>query len=260
MSVSVVLFRLPGGTFLCGRLKSISEKDLRLKVVELDRKNKKAILSQRAVLEEEHRQKKEALWAELAEGQTRKGTVRRLTAFGAFVDLGGIDGLLHVSEMGWGRVNKPSDVVKEGDEIEVYILKIDRDKEKISLSLKGLLDDPWESIPEKYRAGMVIEGKVIRTAPFGAFIELEPGIDGLAHISQLSVKRVNKVEDVLNVGQQVTAKITEVDPAKKRISISLKDVVTDAEKKEYETFMEQQNSDTGATIGELVNNEEDNKE
>ena len=230
--------------------------ELRLKVVETDRKNKKVVLSQRTVLDEEYRQQKEALWAELAEGQIRKGTVRRLTAFGAFVDLGGIDGLLHVSEMGWGRVNKPSDVVKEGDDIEVYVLKVDREKEKVSLSLKGLLDDPWKGIEEKYQAGKIIEGKVVRIAPFGAFIELEPGIDGLAHISQLSVKRVNKVEDVLNVGQQVTAKITEVDALKKRISLSLKDVVTDAEKEEYETYIEQQTTDTGATIGELVN--EDN--
>lgn len=228
-------------------------RELRLKVVELDRKNRKAVLSQRAVLEEEYRQQREALWNELQEGQTRRGTVRRLAAFGAFVDIGGIDGLLHVSEMGWGRVNKPSDVVSEGDEIEVYVLKADRAKEKVSLSLKGILPDPWADIPEKYHAGMVIEGKVARIAPFGAFIELEPGIDGLAHISQLSTKRVNKVEDVLSVGQQVTVKITEVDPDKKRISLSLKDVITDAEKKEYETFIEQQGQDSGATIGEMVN-------
>lgn len=242
--------------FFVEDLNQYLNKELRLKVVELDRKNKKAVLSQRAVFEEEYQRQKDALWSELEEGQTRKGTVRRLANFGAFVDLGGIDGLLHVSEMGWGRINKPSDVVQEGDEIEVYVSRIDRSKGKVSLSLKGLLEDPWNKMLDKYRAGMVIEGTVVRTAPFGAFIELEKGIDGLAHISQLSTKRVNKVEDVVNVGQQVTAKITEVDPEKKRISLSLKDVVTDAEKAEYEKIMEHQPQDV-VTIGEIL---KDNKE
>lgn len=231
---------------------------LRMKVLELDRNKKKAVLSQKVVLEEEYRQKKAALWAELAEGQTRRGVVRRLTDFGAFVDLGGVDGLLHVSEMGWGRVSKPSDVVKEGDEIEVVIIKIDSQKEKISLSLKGLLQDPWEANIDKYRSGMIIEGKVMRIAPFGAFIELEPGIEGLAHISQLAQKRVARVEDVLTVGQKVLAKIIEIEPEKKRISLSLKEIETDAEKAEYQTFLDKQPDDAGVTIGEMLR--ENNKE
>jgi 4-hydroxy-3-methylbut-2-enyl diphosphate reductase len=237
------------------------KKELRMKVLELDRKNRKAVLSQRAVLEEEQRRKKEALWAELEEGQTRKGIVRRLTDFGAFVDLGGIDGLLHVSEMGWGRVGKPSDVVKEGEELEVNIIKLDPRKQKVSLSLKGLLKSPWEAAAEKYPVGKVVEGKVVRIAPFGAFIELEPGIDGLVHISQLSTKRVAKVEDVLTTGEKVDVKVIENDPEKKRISLSLKEIVSDKEKNEYETFLERQKEGSGVTIGEILkkNNKENNK-
>jgi len=233
-------------------------KDLRLKILELDRDAKKVVLSQRVVLEEEYQQQKQALWNELAEGQVRKGVVKRLASFGAFVDLGGIDGLLHVSEMSWTHVKDPAQVVKVGDEIEVCILKVDREKEKVSLTLKQLLKSPWELAQEKYYAGMVIEGKVMRIVPFGAFIELEPGVEGLAHISQLAPKRVNKVEDVLQVGQIVKAKILEIDPEKKRISLSLKEVEADQEKAEYQAYLEQQPAqEETVTIGEAV---QENKE
>jgi len=215
-------------------------KDLRLKVLDMDRDAKKVVLSQKIVLEEEYQQQKKAIWSELAEGQTRKGTVKRLAAFGAFVDLGGVDGLLHVSEMSWTHVKDPAQIVKVGDELEVYILKIDREKEKVSLTLKQLLKSPWELAQEKYQVGQVCEGKVVRIVPFGAFIELEPGLEGLAHISQLSAKRVNKVEDVLKAGQLVKAKILEINEEKKRISLSLKEVETDTEKAEYQAYLEQQ--------------------
>lgn len=226
--------------------------ELKLVVLELDRNSKKAVLSQKKVLEKEYNKQREALWENLEEGQTKKGVVKRLTNFGAFVDIGGADGLLHVSEMGWGRINHPSEVVKEGDEIEVFVLKADKQAGKISLSLKQLLKSPWELAQEKFQAGMVVPGKVMRLAPFGAFIELEPGIEGLAHISQLSPKRVNRVEDVLSVGQQVDVKILEIDSEKKRISLSLKEVVTDAEKSEIDQYLEQQPQEEGITIGDMV--------
>ncbi len=235
-------------------LSQFLHQELRLKVLEIDRDNKKAVLSQRAVLEEEARQKKEALWESLQEGEIRPGTVKRLAAFGAFVDIGGMDGLLHVSEMGWGRINNPADVVKEGDEIEVEIIKIDRAKEKISLSLKKLIVNPWDLAMGKYRTGMIVDGKVARIAPFGAFIELEPGVEGLVHISQLASKRVSKVEDVLNAGQKVSAKIMEIDPEKKRIGLSIKEIETDAEKNEYATYLEQQDQRDTVTIGEAIKN------
>lgn len=232
--------------------------ELRLKVIELDKEKKKAVLSQRVVLEEEYREKKNATWANIAEGQTRKGIVKRLTNYGAFVDIGGVEGLLHISEMGWGRINHPSQVVKEGDEIEVYILKLDREKEKVSLGLKQLIKSPWEAAKEKYAVGMVVQGKVVRIAPFGAFVELEPGVDGLIHISQLANKRVNKVEDVVTVGQTIQAKIIDFDPDNKRISLSLKDVVSATEKNEFKEYLEQQQEETGTTIGDVLKEKEEN--
>lgn len=226
--------------------------ELRMKVLEFDKEKRKAVLSQRVVLEEEYEKVKEALWGQLQEGQTVKGTVRRLTNFGAFVDIGGIDGLLHVSEMGWNRVKHPSEVVKEGDELEVTILKVDRQKQKLSLSLKSLLKSPWQSVGEKYPVGKIVKGKVVRLAPFGAFVEVEPGIDGLVHISQISDKRVSKVEEVLTLGQTVDAKVIENDPEKKRLSLSLKEVVADKEKADYETYIDKQVESSGVTIGEIL--------
>lgn len=225
---------------------------LRMRVLELDRNARKAILSQKAVLEEEYRNAKKALWEEIQEGQTRKGKVMRIANYGAFVDLGGIDGLLHVSEMAWGHIKNPADVVAEGDEIEVYVLQVDPAKQKISLSLKGLIKNPWEAALDKYPVGAAVEGKVSRIAPFGAFIELEPGLDGLVHISQISANKVNKVDDVLKIGQAVCAKVIENDPEKKRLSLSLKEITEENKKEEYEAFLGEKTEGAGATIGDLL--------
>lgn len=211
-----------------GFVKDLNEylkKTLDFKILELNRNGKKVILSRKALLEEEYKKAKEAFWNTIEEGETRKGIVKRLTDFGAFIDIGGCDGLLHVSEMGWGKVAKPGDVVSIGDEIEVYVLKADREKEKVSLSLKKLIPNPWDLAPEKYQVGQIYTGKVMRSAPFGAFIQLEPGLEGLAHISQLAKFRVNKVEEVLAEGMEVPVKILDIDMEKKRISLSVKEAV-----------------------------------
>lgn len=226
--------------------------NLRMKVLELDKENKKAVLSQRAVLDEENQKEKEVIWQKIQEGQVLKGTVSRLASFGAFIDLGGIDGLLHISEMSWGRIENPSEVVKEGEEIEVFVLKVDREKERISLGLKQLMKSPWDKALENYKPGMIIKGSVVRLAPFGAFVELEPGVEGLVHISQVSTKRVTKIEEVLNQGQEVDAKIIDIDPERKRISLSLKDVVLDKEKAEYRAYLNKQDGDSFATIGDII--------
>ncbi len=197
--------------------------NLRMKVLEFDRRTKKAVLSQRVVLEEEHKNKLEELWSKLSEGQVYLGKVVRLTDFGAFVDIGGADGLLHLSEMSWGRTDKPSDIVSVGDEIEVSIIKIDPTKRKIALSMKALSKDPWDKADEKYQVGLTVKGKVARIAPFGAFVEIEPGLDGLVHISQLSSLRVKKVEDVLQIGQIIDVRVLDIDPTKKRMSLSMKE-------------------------------------
>ena len=198
---------------------------LQLKIVEFDPKNRKAVLSRKKVLDEEYEAKKAVLLSELAEGQTRKGVVQRITNFGAFVDLGGIDGLLHVSEMGWNRVGHPSDVVSEGDELDVYILGVDKENEKVSLGLKQLAPSPWSTAPEKYPVGSIVEGKVVRLASFGAFVEIEPGVDGLVHVSQISWERVEKPEDAISIGQIIQTKVLEVNSAEKRMSLSIKDTL-----------------------------------
>ncbi|MCL1849209.1 MAG: bifunctional 4-hydroxy-3-methylbut-2-enyl diphosphate reductase/30S ribosomal protein S1 [Clostridiales bacterium] len=211
-----------------GFVKDLSEylkKTLFFKILELNRAGRKVILSRKVLLEEEYQKAREAFWASVEEGQTRSGVVKRLTDFGAFVDIGGCDGLLHVSEMGWGKVGKPADVVSINDEIEVYVLKVDREKEKVSLSLKKLIPNPWDLASEKYQIGSIYTGKVMRGASFGAFIQLEPSLEGLAHISQLARFRVNKVEDVLVEGMEVPVKILDIDLEKRRISLSVKEAI-----------------------------------
>ena len=207
-------------------IKSFVGNTYRFKIIEFDPnpENRKIILSRRAVLEEEEKAAREQFWANIEEGQVLKGRVQRIANFGAFVDLGGVDGLLHISEMGWGRVKQPTDVVNVGDEIEVYVLSADREKGKISLSLKKLIANPWDNVAEKYPVGAVLTGKVVRIAPFGAFVALEDGVDGLVHISQIAWEHVDKVEDALSIGQEVQVKVLDVDEDRKRISLSIKDL------------------------------------
>lgn len=226
---------------------------LRLRVLELDREKKKVVLSQRVILEEEYQQKRKALWEEIKEGETRKGIVKKIMNFGAFVDIGGIDGLLHITELGWNKVNHPSEVLHEGDKIEVYVLKVDREKEKVALSLKKLAADPWQESIRKYQEGSVVQGKVVRIMPFGAFVQIEPGLEGLVHISQIAEKRINKVEDVLQVGQEINVKIVQINEEDKKIKLSMKDIVKDEEKEEITTFLnEQTEAEESVTIGDLV--------
>lgn len=204
-------------------------KTLRMKVLELDRRKNRVILSQRVVLEEEHERLKEETWATIAEGQIRHGVVKGITDFGVFVDLGGVDGLLHISELAWGRVHHPSEVVKEGDEIDVMVLRVDKEKGKISLGRKQVLPDPWDAVESKYPVGSVVSGTVTRIAPFGAFVELEPGIEGLVHISELSYERVSRPEDVVKVGDVVRAKVLRVRPAERRIALSIREADVEIE-------------------------------
>lgn len=207
-------------------IKSFVGNTYRFKIIEFDSnpENRKIILSRRALLEAEEKEAREQLWDKIAEGQILKGRVQRIANFGAFVDLGGVDGLLHISEMGWGRVKQPTDVVNVGDEIEVYVLSADHEKGKISLSLKKLISNPWDNAAEQFPVGSVLTGKVVRIAPFGAFVALADGVDGLVHISQISWEHIDKVEDALAIGQEVQVKVLEVDEDRKRISLSIKDL------------------------------------
>jgi small subunit ribosomal protein S1 len=191
-------------------------------VTEVDRLEKNLVVSRRALLEKEREENREKLWAELAEGQVRQGVVRSVREFGAFVDLGGADGLLHVSEMSWTRVKDPSQVVQPGQTVKVVVLKIDREARKLSLGLKQLTASPWDNAAEKYPAGTVVTGKVTRLMDFGAFVELEPAVEGLIHISELAPQRVRRVGDVVKEGQEVQVMVLSVDREQRRISLSLK--------------------------------------
>ncbi|MDN5344010.1 MAG: small subunit ribosomal protein ispH, lytB [Clostridia bacterium] len=230
-------------------------KTLRLRVIELDRSKNKVVLSQKAILEEEYEKQRQATWDSLEVGQVRKGIVRRLTNFGAFVDLGGVDGLLHVSEISWGRVEHPRDALAEGQEIEVKILGIDREEGKVSLGRKQLLPNPWDTASERYPVGTVVEGKILRLAPFGAFVEVEPGIEGLVHISQLADRHVEKTEDVVSVGEIIPVKVLGVDQEAQRMSLSLRQALRDKDKnkKQHRPTEKPQEShdESGVKLGDL---------
>ncbi|OAB74455.1 30S ribosomal protein S1 [Paenibacillus crassostreae] len=196
---------------------------LRVKVKELDRENNKVILSQKDVLDAEFEVNKLKIMADLKEGQVIEGTVQRLTQFGAFVDIGGVDGLVHVSEIAWSRVEKPSDVISEGEQVKVKVLKVDSEKGKISLSIKAAQPGPWENATSQFNAGDIVTGEVKRLAAFGAFVELTPGVEGLVHISQISHSHIASPQEVLQEGQQVQVKILELNADEKRVSLSIKE-------------------------------------
>lgn len=195
---------------------------LRCMVTEVDPQEHNLVVSRRILLAKEREEASEILWRELAEGQVREGVVRSVRDFGAFVDLGGVDGLLHVSEMSWSRVEDPSTVVQMGQKVKVAILKVDFEHKKLSLGLKQLLPSPWDAVESKYPPSHAVPGKVTRLMDFGAFVELEPGVEGLVHISELSPQRVRRVIDVVQVGQEVQVMVLRVDKEQHKISLSLK--------------------------------------
>ncbi|MBU4532426.1 MAG: bifunctional 4-hydroxy-3-methylbut-2-enyl diphosphate reductase/30S ribosomal protein S1 [Eubacteriales bacterium] len=197
--------------------------EISAKIIELNRGRKKVILSRRALLEAEYAGKRTETLATIQEGETVKGFVRRLTQFGTFVDIGGVDGLLHISEISWHRISHPSEALKVGDEIEVLILRVDREHEKVSLSLKQMLPNPWDNIGDRYPVDDIVPAKVVRLVPFGAFVELEPGVEGLVHISHLANHHVAKPEDVIQEGQEINVKVLSIDQEGKRIRLSLRE-------------------------------------
>lgn len=202
--------------------------EVECRITKLDKEKDDVVVDRRVVLEEAAAAQKAKIYDNLTEGAVLKGTIRSLTEYGAFVDLGGVDGLVHVSDMSWNRVSKPGDLVAVGDSVDVKILKINRDTKKISLGMKQLTPEPWSQVGEKYSVGQRINGRVVRLTDFGAFVELEPGIDGMIHVSEMSwSKKIRKPGDVLKVGETVEAQILAVNPADKRIGLGLKQVLGD---------------------------------
>lgn len=233
-------------------LSSYIKKNLEVRIVTFEKgdKNRVKVVGSHKIIDEENKARiSEEFWSNIEVGKIYNGKVRSITSFGVFVDLGGIDGLVHLSELSWKKIKHPSEVVAVGDTIEVYVIKFDRETKKISLGYRKTEDNPWNNINEKYSVGDVITGKVVKFLPFGAFIEIETGLDGLVHISQISSVRINKVQDALKIGQVVEAKIIEINEESKKINLSIKEVapidpVVEEEPEEAEAAEE--------TVGEAV--------
>ena len=202
--------------------------EMQLKIIEVDESKKRVVASRKEALAIQNAAIKEAVWSQLEEGAIVKGIVRRFTNFGAFVDLGGVDGLIHVSDLSWSRSVNPSDVLSANQEIDVKILSLDRERDRIALGYKQLQPRPWDNVEEKYPVGTILTRKIVRIRPFGAFIELEPGVDGLVHISQVAPTRIERIEDVIQPGQEVDVKVLSVDPDAKRISLSIREAMQGA--------------------------------
>lgn len=203
-------------------LNAYKGQELELKIIEIEPSENRLILSHRAVVEKQREAQREEVLKTLQAGDVVEGKVARLTNFGAFVDLGGIDGLVHVSEISYERVEKPADVLKVGQEVTVKILSVDADRERVSLSIKATLPEPWDGIEEKAPQGAVLDGKVKRLTSFGAFVEVFPGVEGLVHISQISHQHIATPNDVLKVGQEIKVKVLDVRPDEKRLALSIK--------------------------------------
>jgi small subunit ribosomal protein S1 len=202
--------------------------EIRCRIIKLDTADEDVVVDRRAVLEDEEREAKEKRYSQVKEGETVTGTVRSLTDFGAFVDIGGVDALLHVADISWGRVNKPADVLKPGQEVEARVLKVDAAKRRIAIGLRQLQPHPWDLAGEKYKAGDRVHGTVTRLADFGAFVELEKGVEGLIHLSEMSwSKKVRKPADAVKPGEQVEVAVLGVNQAERRISLGLKQVLGD---------------------------------
>jgi len=226
---------------------------LPLKVIEVDRPKARVILSHRLAAEEERQRRKESLFTTLEEGQIVEGTVKRITDFGAFVDLGGVDGLLPISEMAWMYIKHPSEVVRRNQRLRLMVLRVDREAGKISLGLKQLLDDPWQEVPDRYSVGDLARGKIVRLVPSGAFMRLrDREIDAFIPISELADKRVGKVEEVVQPGLAVEAIITEIRAEERRMIVSLRRAARERERKRVREYMQSQEDEGRVTIGDLA--------
>ncbi len=233
----------------------------KVKIIDFDQQKRRIILSRKEVEREEILKKQEEVWSNLEVGKLVTGIIQRLTDFGAFVDLGGVDGLIHISDLSWHRVKHPSEVVKPNEKVEVEVLSFDKEKNRISLGLKQTIEEPWTLFTNSVNEGDVVEGKVVNILDFGAFIRLEQGVDGLLHVSQISKEHIEKPSDVLNMGDQVTVKVIGINPEDKRVSLSIREIGNDnvEEEKEIEekpeaVSEEVKEEEEDITIGDILNN------
>jgi len=217
---------LPGSQVDLGPVKNLDDfvaREFDFKILKINRERRNIVISRRELLEEEKARKRAVLMAEIFPGQMRQGMVKNITDFGAFIDLHGVDGLLHITDMSWGRVSHPSEMVTVGDEIELLILDVDRDRDRVSLGLKQKSADPWDSVEEQYPVGSKIKGRVVNVMPYGAFVEIQEGVEGLIHVSEMSwTKRVTRASDVINIGDEVEAVVLDIQRDSKKISLGLR--------------------------------------
>ena len=212
-----------------GDLGQLIRQTVKMKITEVNRARRRVVGSIRAVTAEARKAAAEKIWGEIEVGKKYNGVVKSLTSYGAFVDIGGVDGMVHVSELSWSRIKNPAEVVSVGDEIEVYVIGFDPEKKKISLGYKTAETNPWNIFMNQFKVGDVAKVKVVKLMTFGAFAEIIPGVDGLIHISQIADRRIGKPEDVLSEGQEVDAKIIDVDAENKRISLSIRALLVPSE-------------------------------
>src|SRR2546421_550687 len=207
------------------------------KVVKINQERQNIVLSRRELIEQERTERRQKLLTEMTPGDIRKGTVKNITDFGAFIDLNGIDGLLHITDMSWGRIGHPSELLKVGQDIDVVVLDINREKERVSLGLKQKLANPWDNIEQKYPVGAKVKGRVVNLVPYGAFVELEPGVEGLVHVTELSwTKRIAKPSDVLKPDQEIEAVVLGINPDEQKISLGLRQLETNPWDKAQEKY------------------------
>lgn len=229
-------------------LTSLIGKELEVKITEMDLRNNRIIASRRVVEEEEYEKNQKAIWDTLKEGERKSGIVKKIVKFGAFVDIGGVEGLIHLSDLSWKRINRAEEVVKEGDKVEVFIGNINRLKKRLSLILKDVEQEPWAVHHNALKEGSVIEGKICRLTSFGAFVELFDGVEGLVHITEITDDNIAKSSDILEVGQNVKVKVLSVDNENKKIALSIKDAIES--NKEYLNYVD--NAEEGISLGDLL--------
>ena len=224
---------------------------LKVKIIEVDRGRKRVVVSHKNAIEEERQHRREKTLASLEENKVYRGIVRRVTDYGAFVDLGGLDGLLHITEMSWTRIKHPSEAVKVGEKIDVMILRFDREQNRISLGLKQILPDPWEDVPKRYKVGQVVHGTITRVVPFGAFVRLDTGIEGIIPNAELPGQRGTRAQDVLSADQEVDVKIINIRANERRMTLSLRQFEQAQERQQLKDFMQRQEDESRVTIGDL---------
>lgn len=227
-------------------LETLVNKSLDVKIIELDFKDRKLVASRRIIEMEQYNKDRKAAWALIESGQKKSGVVTGIAKFGAFVDIGGVEGLIHITDLAWERVNKVEDIVNVGDKVEVFVGSIDVEKQRLSLILKDKTKEPWEVHGGTIKEGDIFEGKVVRLVSFGAFVQVLPGVEGLVHISQITEDRIAKPEDVLKEGEIIKVKVLNIDKNNKKLSLSIKDVVETSTE-----YLQYNDQEEGITLGDL---------